>query len=135
MKNNKGITLTSLVITIIILIIIASISIASMVDLNAVGEDIIQSELTVIQNAVLQRYSKYTITKNPNILVGNSVTEFTESDWTSLGVTDTTNYKQLTASSFADLGISDYNTNYIYVVNYTNGDVIIKTTEGILYSI
>lgn len=135
MKSNKGITLTSLVITIIILIIIASISIASTIDLNATGEDIIQAELTVIQNAILQRYSKYTVTKNSSILVGDSVSALTESDWSSLGITDRTNYKQLSASSFSDLGISDYNTEYFYVVNYTNGDVIIKTQDGVLYSI
>ena len=136
MKNNKGITLVALTITIIVLLIIASISITGIVlDMNSVNENIMQTELTVLQNAILQRYTKYTLSQNSSILVGSTVTDLNNGDWTGLGITDTTDYKQLSESDLANLGIKDYKTDYIYIVNYKNGDVIIKTPDGKLHSI
>ena len=135
MKNNQGITLISLSIAIIVLIILASISIiTSVVNVDSVKDNIVETELVVLQNAVLQRYTKFTISKNPNILVGSTVTSLDSTDWTSLGITNTSNYKELSPSDLADLGISNYKSDYIYVINYINGDVIIKTSDGVLYN-
>lgn len=136
MRNNKGITLVALVITIIILLIIAGISVTEFViNIDSVNEDVLQTELTVIQNAVLQRYTKYMVSQNEDILVGSTVTGLSSLDWSSLGISNTTNYKQLSDSDLANLGISEYNADYIYVVNYVSGDVIIKKPDGTLYNI
>lgn len=135
MKNNQGITLISLSIAIIVLIILASVSIiTSVVNVDSVKGNIAETELVVLQNAVLQRYTKYTVSKNPSILVGSAVTSLDSTDWTSLGITNTSNYKELSESDLADLGISNYKSDYIYVINYINGDVIIKTPDGVLYN-
>lgn len=135
MKNNKGITLVALSITVIVLLIIASISITGVViNLSSIDENIVESELTVLQNAILQRYTKYTVSQNPSILVGSTVTALTATDWSNLGITNTQNYKQLSVSDLANLGIDNYKTDFIYIVNYVNGDVIIKTSDGTLYN-
>ena len=135
MKKNKGVTLISLSITVIILIILSTITITSMiVSMDEVQSDAIDAELSVLQNAVLQRYTKYTLTKNSDILVGNTVTDLTATDWSTLGITNTSEYKQLDSLDLADLGIENYKVNCIYVVNYINGDVIIKTADGVLYN-
>lgn len=135
MRNNKGITLAALVLTIIVLLIIAGITVTEFViSIDSVNEEVLNTELTVLQNAVLQRYTKYTVTQNADILVGSTVTGLTSIDWTSLGISNTANYKQLSGSDLANLGISDYYADYIYVVNYINGDVIIKKPDGTLYN-
>lgn len=135
MKNNKGITLVALSITVIVLLIIASISITGVViNLSSIDENIVESELAVLQNAILQRYTKYAVSQNPSILVGSTVTALTTTDWSNLGITNTQNYKQLSVSDLANLGIDNYKTDFIYIVNYVNGDVIIKTSDGTLYN-
>ena len=57
-KNNKGVTLVALVITIVVLLIIISITINfGLSELHDVADKKIESELGIVQEAVMQRYA------------------------------------------------------------------------------
>ena len=68
MKDNKGITLIALAITIIILIIIASVSTYSGVEaLKDSRAEARKSEIKMIQQAVLENYALYQKTNDTKI--------------------------------------------------------------------
>ena len=70
-RNNKGVTLVSLVVTIIVLLIIASISIVGGIQgADTAADNKLLTELDMVQHAVLQRYTKYSLTKDKELLVG-----------------------------------------------------------------
>lgn len=138
MKNEKGITLISLVITIIVLLILASIS--SYIGVNSVkesGDSAVKAELQLVQQAAFQKYAKYNLTGNQSNLPGNSYVDFTklneviEQIKQKTGVTiefkdnDANNYYLLDINGLQALGIT--NTQDEYIVNYTTGEVINKT--------
>ena len=73
MKDNKGITLIALAITIIILIIIASVSTYSGVEaLKDSRAEARKSEIKMIQQAVLENYALYQKTNDTNYLIGSA---------------------------------------------------------------
>ena len=71
MKNQKGITLIALVITIIILLIIASV--ATYTGINAIQDSKNQSymsEVEMLKQVVLENYTKYLTTKDEQYIRG-----------------------------------------------------------------
>ena len=139
-KANKGITLVALVITIVVLLILASVTIYSGTSATKMAQsNTLMVELDMVQHAILERYSEYSLTQNENILVGTEI-EYSEVNEIadSIGVTlkATEGYYQLEPSELSDLGISDAVDTYI--VNYQTGEVInksqLKTQSGyVLY--
>lgn len=138
MKNEKGITLISLVITIIVLLILASIS--SYTGVNNVKESrdsAVKAELKLVQQAAFQKYAKYNLTGNQSILPGNPYADFSRLNEIigkikeKTGVTiefkdnDANNYYLLDINGLQALGIT--NTEDEYIVNYITGEVINKT--------
>ena len=133
-RKSKGITLIALVITIIILLIISGISITGTITNKKVTEASAEiSELTMIQHAILERYTKSQLTKENlqgttiekaevqtiideiNSIVGENITL--------KGI----EYKELNKNDLENLGISE--NEDIYIVNYKTGEVINKTKK------
>lgn len=138
MKNENGVTLISLVITIIVLLILASISTFSGVrNVNESRDSAAKTELKFVQQAVLQTYTKYTLTDDNDILVGLQFSDFTGlneiieqiEEKTNITIelkdNNANNYYLLDGASLHALGIT--NTEDEYIVNYTTGEVINKT--------
>lgn len=136
-KENKGITIVSLSITIVVLLIIAAISITgAIIGTKETKETKLISEITIIQHAILERYTSSILTKEP--LPGTEVEKSevqTIMDEINKICGETielkgTEYKRLTKEEFKNMGIT--NQEYTYIVNYKTGEVInetIKTTE------
>lgn len=132
MKSQKGITMVSLVITLIVLVILSGIGINF--GLNGVNSSIdskLTSELMIVQQAVLQQYTKYQTVKDTSILVGNKLElEEVQSIAQELGITlvnipdrySNKDYYKLDKASLLEIGIKDSNDEYI--VNYISGEVI-----------
>ena len=152
MKNNRGITLIALAITIIVITIIASVGTYSGVQaLRDSKENAQLSEVGMGQQAVLQNYTKYKTTGNDEYLVGTAITNYDE-------VTNVINelnskssetinlkldysyyyyaghggmdgnqyyYYELNAEDLKKLGITQEED--VFIVNYATGEVINKT--------
>ena len=139
--TNKGVTLLALVITIIMVLLIAGVTIGTgTYNLEKAQGGAQFSELNMIQHAVLERYTKATLTHEayPGILLDSDSAEL--ADMKSLGIElkgkDTEYYKLTPSSGFKELGIRDEEDEYI--VNYKTGEVFNftekKSKEGeILY--
>lgn len=138
MKNEKGVTLISLVITIIVLLILASISTYTGIgNIKETRESVRKTELQLVQQAVIQKYTKYNLTGDDKLLQGVAYLDFTELNSLIaeirklIGVTielkddNANNYYLLNKTSLANLGIA--NTEDEYIVNYTTGEVLNKT--------
>lgn len=138
MKNQKGITLISLVITIIVMFILTSIGTYTGVkNIRESREKAVKTELKLVQQAVLQKYAKYNLTGDKSILPGNSYVDFTELNSIIKEINEKTevtielkddnanNYYLLDITSLKALGIT--NTEDEYIVNYITGEVINKT--------
>lgn len=137
-KLNKGITLVALVITIIVVLILAGVTVYT--GTNSAGkvkDKKLKSELGIVQHAVLEQYTKYSLTKNENDLKGLKLNESQiqeiESD---MNITLNGTYYYLDKLSMESIGIG--NVDDVYVVNYSTGEVlnntVRKTSEGeILY--
>lgn len=137
-RKEKGISLVALTVTIIILMIIAGISIGgSIIGVRETEESTQISELTIIQHAILERYTSSILTKEelPGTVIEKSevqkiideINEICKEDITLKG----TEYKRLTEQDLKNIGIE--NEEYTYIVNYKTGEVInesIKTTES-----
>lgn len=131
-KTQKGITLVSLVITIIILLIISSIGINFGINgINSTKDSKLESELNMVQHAVLEQYTKYKTIKDIAYLVGNKVSEEQLNGITEeLGITlvnipntySNKEYYKLDKASLKEIGIQD--TNDEYIINYISGEVI-----------
>ncbi len=132
LKTQKGITLVSLVVTIIILLIISSISINFGISgINNIKDSKLESELNMVQHAVLEQYTKYKTTKDIVYLVGNKVSEeqlkriTEELGITLVNIPDTYSnkeYYKLDKASLNEIGIRD--TYDEYIINYISGEVI-----------
>lgn len=128
-RNNKGVTLVSLVVTIIVLLIIASISIVGGIQgADTAADNKLLTELDMVQHAVLQRYTKYSLTKDKELLVGTEVNSLpTEITWQVKNPqNDEEKYYELGSSELTNLGIT--NSKDTYIVNYSTGEVYNKTT-------
>lgn len=141
MKENKGITLISLIVTLIVMFIIASITVATIKkDNNTVKEtksSIKLYELNQIQQTVFENYVKYMQTQNEDYLVGTQCTSTAElSQYESevnIEFKDTEgegykNYYYLqNDEDLNKLGITG--TEDKYIVNYKTGEVFNYTTK------
>ena len=132
MKENKGITIISLIVTIIILMILAWKTITSTTNILPSSNDSKYiSELNIVQHAVFEQYTKYNLLKKDELLVGYKVEESQMNQIADeLGITlvqiptnyTARDYYRLDKATLLDLGIS--NTEDEYIVNYTTGEVI-----------
>mgnify|MGYP005757284111 CR=1 FL=1 len=143
-KKEKGITLIALVITIVALIILSSIVIN--IGTNSITEskeDILLSELGMIQNAVLQRKTKADITKETypgqiittaginleEVISEINANKASEEESVTRKDTNDAHYYVLSTTNggLKDLGIT--NSEDAYIVNYGTGEVINYTTK------
>lgn len=140
-RKNEGITMVALTITIIILLIIASVGTFSGVNsLRQAKEETQISELKMVQQAILENYTKYKTTKNEMYLRGTQLTYSEVSDiineinsknteetvtlkvQESVASDKETAYYELSEQNRKDMGITQ--TSYRYIVNYSTGEVI-----------
>ena len=128
-RKNRGITLTTLVITVVLLLIISGISITGTLRGHEKTEETLQiSELNMIQHAILERYTKAQLTKETlpgtqiDIIEVQSIIDEIESisgeDITLKG----NEYRKLSKNDLKDLGIKHEEDTFI--VNYKTGEVI-----------
>lgn len=123
LKPNKGITVVALVITIIILLIIAGVSIYTGGDeIKTAKSNSAKTQLSMVQHAVLERYTEYKVTKNEAILVGEALSG--NSEVTASGFTPkaTDGYYKLSKEDLEEMGIQEEEDTYI--VNYKTGEAM-----------
>ena len=144
LKNEKGITLLALVITMIILMILVGITIN--VGKNGITEsreDAMLSELGIVQNAILQRKTKADLTgenypgetiTEANINLEETIEEINNNrtsgeEEISRKDRDDSHYYFLSTENggLEELGIT--NSEDAYIVNYETGEVINYTTK------
>ena len=144
LKNEKGITLLALVITMIILMILVGITIN--VGKNGITEsreDAMLSELGIVQNAILQRKTKADLTgenypgetiTEANINLEETIEEINNNrtsgeEAISRKDRDDSHYYFLSTENggLEELGIT--NSEDAYIVNYETGEVINYTTK------
>ena len=151
MKNKNGITLIALTITIIVLIIIASISVYSGMNSFHESKERKQiSELSMVQQAILQQYQIYRKTGNKDYLVGEPIpyNEVKEIEEEFQNIDSSINLKQIeydistdnpedfyyllekkeneieNVDTLKDIGITSNSEDDIeYIVNYSTGEV------------
>ena len=137
-KSQKGITLVALVITIIVLIILAGITIGKIAgnkgDVNQTKNAVALSELSKIQQAVMETYVKYKQLNNSSLLIGTAIdnteaqTMLTEvKPGESLKANDSNEieykYYSLTKQDLTTLGLKNIQNDNEYIVNYATGEV------------
>ena len=144
LKNEKGITLLALVITMIILMILVGITIN--IGKNGITEsreDAMLSELGIVQNAILQRKTKVDLTgenypgetiTEANINLEETIEEINNNrtsgeEEISRKDRDDSHYYFLSTENggLEELGIT--NSEDAYIVNYETGEVINYTTK------
>lgn len=155
MKKNSGITLIALAVTIIILIIIASVGTYSGIKtLRDANEKVQISEIGIVQQAVVENYAKYLVTKQTQYLRGTEVSyaevqklvnEINSKNRTedlvvlkgTSGTTDITDYYyELSAENLDQMKIfkdqvseEETSNRDTYIVNYKTGEVINKSLK------
>lgn len=132
LKKQKGITLVGLTVTVIILLILSAVGVAMGIQgITNVKNSKLQSELEMVQHAVLEQYTKYKSTNDSSYLVGNKITdESAQEIASSIGVTlvsipstySNKDYYSLDKASLSAIGIQDATDEY--VVNYVSGEVM-----------
>ncbi len=129
-KNEKGITLISLVVIIILLMILATVSIGIVVKNNKDSKvNVFQSEIRMVQNAVLQRKTRAEITNTdyselPGINIQKTEVQKILDKAGLVLKGEEGEYKLLDKSSLEELSITNCTDEYI--VNYKTGEVINK---------
>ena len=159
-KNNKGITLMALIITIIVLTILTGIGIGVSTgmrgNINESKEAMATAELSKIQQAVLENYIKYKQLNQERFLYGVKIT-FAEAktEFENLGLNGNETlkvssydgiseadpslfYYKLDKMHLKEMGLQNINNNNEYIVNYSSGEVFNitqkKTASGnVLY--
>lgn len=144
MKSQKGITMIALTVTIIVLIILASVGTYSGSNaLRDAKENTLMTEIGMIQQPILQNYTKYLMTKNDMYIVGTPVAySDVQAIATEMGVNlkITTEYTlpdpvdklenyyyRLTTEDLKAMGVSQVEDSYI--VNYKTGEVLNETLK------
>ena len=127
MKNNKGVTLVALVITVIILMIIATITIS--VSSNIIGEAKYEGLKTTL--LLIQSKAKVMADKK-------AIGDITEDDLYGMKQTSGQyqNWYLLSEANLKNMGIKDADATDGYYVNYENDDVAFGAGfehEGITY--
>lgn len=151
-SNQKGITLVALVITVIVLLILAGITINTGINLNKdTTKDKQLSEISMVQQAILEQYTKYKIMNDEEKIIGRSnlleltdvqsiiekINDKCENDVElKICATDETTYEALPViekyyrvgiSELSELGISNVSESVSYIINYATGEVINET--------
>ena len=143
-KKEKGITLIALVITIIVLLILAGVGIGELTgkknSINESKDKTALSELTKIQQAVMETYIKYKQLGSTSYLIGTRMTyAYTQSEFNQMGsneslkiavsydesneIDPSTYYYKLDNNNLLDMGLDNINNNNEYIVNYSTGEV------------
>ena len=137
MKNNKGISLISLIITIIVMLILAGIVIFNAWDkqVNKATFTKVYNEMQEVTTAVQQRHAAHRIDSTVYPYVGTPYTD--EAPIEIKGVKYGDGYYWVTADDLATLGIRSVTREYI--INYNTGEVISKEPifleEQVVYTI
>lgn len=138
-KEEKGISLIALIITVIVMLIIAAITIYAGTDeIRNSKEKQAIAELGMVNHAVYERYIQYTKTKNTAILIGTGITKAEAQSLASqMGVTlieipssyneVESAYYRLNPTDLVKIGIHDSKDTYI--VNYVTGEVMNETKK------
>ncbi|MCI9015657.1 MAG: type II secretion system protein [Clostridia bacterium] len=136
-KQKNGITLVSLIITIVIMGILSAIAITVSTNLTQKASDSkLISDLEVIQQAILQQYSKYKLTKdNSNLLGIKCNLQEVQDIATNLGINlvdipdnySNKEYYRLDMAALKHMKIDNITDEYI--VNYISGEVINITVK------
>lgn len=141
MKENNGITIIALVVTIIVLLILAGVTINGVIQgIDETEENKLLSELSMVQHAISERYTKYKLTKDKDILIGTRIQTSTLEDvpntiiWKVTQFDATNNpekeYYRLRKLDLSELGLSSNDvTNSSYIVNYSTGEVYNETSK------
>ena len=137
MKNNKGITLIALVITIIVLLILAGVSIAMLTGDNGILTKATESTTATDLAEVLERVNMELDAQMTNALAGDKFDAVSKIQ-TNIGTTLPTDYsvtvKILDTSGDPDTEVptpTAYNTNYKVQISITApSDVTITPTTG-----
>ena len=144
LKNEKGITLLALVITMIILMILVGITIN--IGKNGITEsreDAMLSELGIVQNAILQRKTKADLTgenypgetiTEANINLEETIEEINNNrtsgeEEISRKDRDDSHYYFLSTENGGLEALGITNSEDAYIVNYETGEVINYTTK------
>ena len=141
LKENNGITIIALVVTILVLLILAGVTINGVIQgIDESEENKLLSELSMVQHAITQRYTKYELTKDKDILVGTRIQTSTLENvpntinWKVTQFDEINNpereYYRVNKSDLVKLGLSgDDKTDSSYVVNYSTGEVYNETSK------
>lgn len=142
MKNQRGVTLTGLVVTIIVLMIITSISVNLGVDsISSTRDRKLQAELEMVQQACISEYTKAmqlgfleNATTKPANFIGTEVAVSSLPSVTGAWVLTTEpaekykSYYRLTPEDLEKLDI--LNSEHTYIVNYYTGEVYNETKKN-----
>lgn len=142
LRENKGITLIVLIITIVVLLIIAGISISGgITGIEEANDNRTMTELEKVQHAITQRYSKFELTKDKSLIVGTKIDdlptiptptgETKAPTWkvfqVTSGATVSTHperkYYRLSQSDLQNLGLTGSENGSSYIVNYYSGEI------------
>lgn len=136
-KEEKGITIVSLVITVIVLLIISAVGVNMGINgINSVKDSKLSGELQMVQHAVLEQYTKYKTTRNSVYLVGTKITKEETLDLANemgvilVNIPDTysnKDYYKLDKKALEQIGVEDATDEY--VVNYISGEVMNITVK------
>ena len=131
MKNNKGITLMSLVITIIILLILASIITYSGISIVRYAKFVnAKSQMEIMVSQLDIWYQEF---NNGNTEVVNYGETINASDYndafTAAGIENTTSYKLFSGNYIESLGIDGI--DYDFLIDIANRKIILA--EGVIY--
>lgn len=136
-KDQKGITMVALIVTIILLLILASVTTYVGTGYAKSSKDTaLQSELEIVKHAVMEQYTQYQVTQDKTVLVGTMVSRNTVSNIAQkIGVTLVTipadrqnaDFYRLSATDLEKIGIQKATDTYL--VNYVTGEVINETKQ------
>lgn len=137
LKNNKGITLVALTITIIVLLIIASVGVTvGSVSINTAKDNRLLADLDIVYHATLERYNKYILTRDEFMLPGNII-EYEEAlsiaEQLEATIPNEGTYYRVAPADLLNLGLTSKESN-TYIINYEKGivfnETVKKTSEG-----
>lgn len=140
-KNEKGITLSSLMITVVVMIILTGVGIGSVyTGINDFIDNRLEIELGIVRQAVIEQYQKAKAVNKLEILisdddivqfwVGERLENIPESENNVLKYESSLNYQEdyyyrLNKENLDKLGLQD--SKYTYIVNYKTGEVYNET--------
>lgn len=136
-RNEKGVTLVALALTILVIIIIAGVGVyEGTKGISTAKDSKLMSEVGMVQHAVLQQYVKYNTTNNDIYILGTKidksiVTQVAQQMGIQLvSIPDNytnADYYKLTVGDMEKLGFENVSDEFI--VNYVSGEVINYTNK------